>query len=328
MTMLIFVYGDDTFRVQEKVQFLRAEFARKHDPAGLNLAVFDATATPADVFGVLRSAPFMAQKRMVIVRDLIATAKKDAQDTWEKGFLNAPDFAIVVFWETLEVSACEKKSLFFKLKIATQVYGYALPQLEGQALHTWVASRVKDRGGAMATDAQKELVERVGADLWKMDHEIQKLMAYADGKEITRGMVVELVRASFEGEIFELVDALGKKQSKRALELLEEERWSGANDFYLMTMLARQLRLLIGARAWLDENPHATRADAAREMGVAPFVAQKALEQARGFTAEQLRAAHDRLFELDVEMKSGGVSTSLGVDLAAMEFLNKPLQNS
>ena len=38
--MLIIVYGDDSFRVQEKVKTLTEAFRKKFDPSGMNLASY------------------------------------------------------------------------------------------------------------------------------------------------------------------------------------------------------------------------------------------------------------------------------------------------
>jgi len=101
---------------------------------------------------------------------------------------------------------------------------------------------------------------------------------------------------------------------------LQEERWSGANDHYLLTMLGRQVRILLGARALLDENPQASKQELADTLKIHSFVAQKALTQARGFSLEHLKAVHDLLFEFDVQMKRGGIQADLAVDLMTVKL--------
>jgi DNA polymerase-3 subunit delta len=173
----------------------------------------------------------------------------------------------------------------------------------------------------IAFDAIRALVEGVGPDLWQMNGEIEKLVAYASGTEITSVMVKELVKSSFEGQIFALIDAVSRKQSEETLRLLREERWSGANDFYLMTMLARQVRVLIAARAMLEENPYATKQDLASAMNIHPFVAQKALSQAKTFSLDVLKQTHALLFQFDQGMKSGQLHADMAVDLIAAKML-------
>jgi len=158
-------------------------------------------------------------------------------------------------------------------------------------------------------------------DVWQMDSEIQKLVAYAQGEQITSKMVEDLVHANFEGKIFDLIDAISQQKSKRAIQLLKEERLSGANDHYLLTMLGRQVRILLGARSLLDEDPRATKQELAQAMKVHPFVAQKALHQAKGFTMEKLKRAHSQLFTYDIHLKTGRIQPDLAVDLTTVELM-------
>ena len=322
--MLIFVYGDDTFRVQEKVRQLTRAFREKFDPTGLNFAEFPSSSKKGlelgEVMGAVHALPFLGQKRMVVVRDLVDSTKKADMGAWVDGFTKTPDSTIVVFWEAVESKSLEKKPLFVALKDAAEVHHYPFPALQGAELNRWIQNRVKERGGAIDAGGLRSIVERVGADLWQMDNEIGKLVAYANAQTITVTMVDELVHASFEGKIFQLIDAVSQRRPADAIRLLQEERWSGANDHYLLTMLGRQVRILLGARAMLDENPHVANEELARTLGIHPFVAQKALTQARGFSLEHLKAVHDLLFEFDLAMKTGGIDADLAVDLTTVKL--------
>ncbi|TAL49875.1 DNA polymerase III subunit delta [Patescibacteria group bacterium] len=322
--MLIFVYGDDTFRVQEKVRQLIRAFRQKHDQSGLNLSEFLGSSKKGlelgEVMGAVRVLPFLGRKRMVVVRGLVDAMKKADMVAWVDGFMKTPDSTIVVFWETVESKSLEKKPLYIALKGAAEVHQYPFPFLQGTELHRWVQQRVAERGGSVDAGALRGLVERIGADLWQMDNEIGKLVAYANGQVITVAMVDELVHASFEGKIFQLIDAVSQRRPGDAIRLLQEERWSGANDHYLLTMLGRQVRILLGARALLDENPRVSKEDLAKTLDIHPFVAQKALAQARGFTLEHLKQVHDLLFEFDLAMKTGGIDADLAVDLTTVKL--------
>ncbi len=325
--MLIFIYGDDTFQVQEKVQAMKKAFKEKFDPTGLNTAEFPAQnktkLEPGEVLQAIKSLPFMGDRRMVIIRDLVTNTKKADMDIWVDGLKSSPQSSIVIFWETTSPKTLEKKAIFKALKDEADVHHYPFPELDGTKLGKWIATRVKERGGTIGRQAMQGLIERVGPDLWQMDHEISKLVSFASGKQIDLEMVDRLVHASFEGKIFDLIDAISRRQPKQALKLLEEERWSGANDHYLLTMLGRQVRILLGARALLDENPAVTKQELASALSVHPFVAQKALQQARGFNMDTLRSAHDLLFEFDQKLKTGQIDAKLAVDLTTTKLLTK-----
>lgn len=323
--MLIFVYGDDTFRVKQKVDQMVEAFKQKYDPTGMNTSRYPAEGAKkcelGEVMGSVRAMPFLGERRMVVVQDLVGGLTKAAMKPWHEGFLSAPDSTIVVFWETLEPKALEKKALFKALKEEAEIHTYAFPQLEGRALQTWVESRVKELGGSIERQAVGEITQRVGPDLWQMHNELSKLVAYASGNAITKQMVEELVQTNFEGRIFDLIDAVSKRQPAKALKLLQEERWAGASDHYLLTMLGRQVRILLGAKSLLEENPRASKQELASVMGVHPFVAQKALAQARNLALETLMETHQLLYRFDKQMKTGQISAQMAVDLTSVKLM-------
>ena len=325
--MLIFIYGDDTFQVQEKVKTMKTAFREKFDPTGLNTAEFPfeqkPKLDPGEVLQAVKSLPFLGERRMVVIRDLVSSTKKADMDVWVDGLKSAPDSSIVIFWETTSPKALAQKAIYKALKNEADVHEYPFPQIDGAKLTAWIASRVKERDGTIGRQAVQALIERVGPDLWQMDQEISKLVSFAKGEQISSEMVDDLVHASFEGKIFELIDAISRRQPDKAIRLLAEERWSGANDHYLLTMLGRQVRILLGARALLDENPRASKQELASMLGVHPFVAQKALQQAQGFSMDVLRSAHDLLFEFDQKLKTGQIDAELAVDLTTTKLIQK-----
>ena len=86
-------------------------------------------------------------------------------------------------------------------------------------------------------------------------------------------------------------------------------------------MLTRQVRLLLSARALLDQNPRATKQELADSASIHPFVASKALEQAKGFELENLKRTHDLLFDYDVKIKTGQLQPDMAVDLVTDRML-------
>jgi DNA polymerase III subunit delta len=325
--MIIFVYGEDTFRVMEKVQVMKEKFVEKFDKSGMNLAEFSNKLNIGEVMQSIQSPPFLGDKRMVVVRDLCGTIKKDQVEAWQTGLEKTTETTIVVLWEEMDPKKLEKHALYKTMSKQSEVHSYPFPLLQGAELTQWVVQRVADMSAQINQDALQSLVVRVGSDLWQMQHEIEKLVAYSKGGENTDGGIITiekvelLVRASFEDQIFQLVDAISHRNSGQAIRLLEEERWSGASDHYIFGMLARQVRILLGTRSVLDINSRATKDLVAAELSLHPFVAQKAIGQARSFETADLVRAHALLFELDQATKTSRLGSDLAVDLVVVEML-------
>ena len=323
--MIIFVYGEDTFRVQEKVTQLRRAFKEKHDPTGMNTSEYPPAGSKAleqgEVFQAACSMAFMGGRRMVVVRDLLDQTNAKTSKTWIEGLEGVPEENIVILWEQISKKKTEKHKIFKSLSDKEQVHTYCFEELSGRDINRWVKQRIDSKGGSIEAVAMRDLIQRVGTDLWQLSQDIDKLVNYADGKSITKSMVANLVRPSFEGQIFALMDAISKKNAAQALRLLDEERRSGANDFHLIGMLARQVRILMGVRAMLDENNGVQKKAVANRMDLHPFVAQKALSQARKLDFKELKHVHELLFEFDLGAKTGLLSAEMAVDLTTADLL-------
>ncbi len=321
--MLIFVYGEDSFRAQEKVQVMKDTFALKFDSSGMNLAEFASNVSYGEAMQSIKSPPFLGEKRMVVIKDLLCGLKADGLKQWQEGLSSVPDSTIVILWESMEPGKLEKNKLFKAFKNEAKVHTYPFPVLIGSELSKWVTTRAQELGASFDRAALTSLVERVGSDLWQMNNEVLKLVAYAGGEIITREMVDSMVRASFEDQIFQLVDAVAQKKTTEAIRLLDEERMSGASDHYIFSMLLRQVRILLGVRSMIDTNPRVGKQEVASALKLHPFVAQKSLGQAKQFKLDDLNNTFDLLFALDHGSKTGKVDVEMAVDLVVARMLTE-----
>lgn len=321
--MLIFVYGDDGVRAKEKLLELTTRFAEKFDPTGLNFAEFSAASSAfsfPSVMQAITSAPFLGEKRMVVLRGLMDGLKKDDARMWAEGLQRTPTSTITVLVDVEPKATIEKHELFKLLQGQAEVHAYAGVKREGAVLAKWLVDEAAKKGASLALDVANELVARVGGDMWQLEGEVAKLAAYAAGGPITRETLDMLVRSNTESNIFAFVDAMSQREAKKAMQFLQEERDAGSADFYLLTMLARQVRILLQIRMALTEDPGAS-AGVAKRLNLHPFVAGKATVQAKRFTLPQLQSLHVLLCTLDRDAKRGRIDPALAVDRLAVEML-------
>jgi DNA polymerase-3 subunit delta len=322
--VIIFIYGDDALRVKERAEDMRQKFAEKFDPTGMNVDEFvvrdSFDAERGTVIGAAQASPFLSEKRMVVVRGLVSSLKKAEARPWVEGFTRVPSSTILIFADAVASSALEKSEIFKALKDTPDVHAYPLPQLEGGELTTWAMSRAKLHGAILMPAMLSALLSRTGSDSWRIDAELQKLAAYANGRPIDQKMITDLVRVESEADIFAFMDALSSGQSARALGKLAEEREAGGDEFQLFGMLLRQIRLLMQARDVLDRNPKAMKQEFADALSVHPFVAQKLLNEVRSWSPAKLESLHGLAFKLDKSMKTG-LAPDISVDRLVSSFL-------
>jgi DNA polymerase-3 subunit delta len=327
--MFYILHGDNEFEISERV----AEFKQKigdESMRDLNITVLDGRKTMlSEVQHAADAIPFLADKRLVIVDGLLtrlASRKaKDGDDAVPSGaakdFLNGlidyvprlPDTTRLIFVEFQPLNP--KHQL---IKLAEQQKGRTVieckqPQI-GE-LPRWIIDRTKKHGGTIEPQAANRLAALIGGDLRRLDTEINKLITYVNAqRSITEKDVNLLVSNASTSSVFDLVDALGRRDGKRAAHELHHLLDQGENSLGLLAMIVRQYRLLILVKELQTRNlsPDAM----AKELGQHPFVIKKLNEQARSYRdIAQLETIYRRLLEIETEIKTGQTSDVLALDL-------------
>jgi DNA polymerase-3 subunit delta len=333
-------HGNDEFGLNEELARLRGKLAGgDRAMAELNTSILDSNRlTMAELRHACDAVPFLADRRLVISRGLLGRLTQGRKDggtresedglpTREQAFLDElveylpslPPTTRLIFVEyaplkashpVLELARVEgkhKRAFVRSFKLPTE---WELPN--------WILRRAKARGGSIDSRSASLLAELLGSDLRLLDQELDKLLIYADGQRITTEDVQLLVNRARETSIFELVDCVGRRETGRALQLLHSLLEDGQPPLYLLTMLARQIRILIqvsellGQRLTLDEMVD--------RLKLHRFVVEKASTQARNFDTEQLESAHQRLVETDKALKTGDLEDLLALDLLVVDL--------
>jgi DNA polymerase-3 subunit delta len=314
--MIIFLYGPDTYRSHQRLKQLKDAFTKKHDPSGANLIIIDGASLSVEKLNsAVKVSGLLSNKRMVVIDELISRNKKPTRLKEIYQYLSEneiPQDTILLFKEG-DVFA-EKKNKKRKPKTTQPSKGALLEYLAGQdnaeefprlsaaQLRAWTAKRFSAGGAKASTAVVDTLISLVGDDLWQLSNEIEKLSVMRLGENITARDVAENVTGNFDANIFALTDALGNKDSKTALKILHEFLDNGEAPLYLLTMLARQFRILVGVIDIASHEPnHFT---IAKRLGLHPFVAQKAIQQVGHFGKEELASIYQQLVDLDYKLKT------------------------
>ncbi|PPD58138.1 DNA polymerase III subunit delta [Dehalogenimonas etheniformans] len=317
--------GPDDFSLKLKLASIKASLG---DPAVLASAtsVFEgAKLKPGEFKLTVDALPFLTPCRLVVVTGLLArfsagdgTLKKaskiDDPEVFASAITNSPPSTAIILIET-ELS---RNNPLFKY-LADKVEVHEFPMLDKPRLKEWIGRRVMDAGGAITPMAINLLVQYVGADLWAVAGEIEKLVLFAAGRPITDNDVKTLVGYAGESNIFALVDAIFETRLKTATETLENLKVKGLSASYVLSMLSRQLRLVIQYKELKSRG--SKDLEIRRKLGLlADFVWKKTQDQAARFTMSRLKDVYSRLLEADLAAKTGRMDEELALDLLVAEL--------
>ncbi|MDD5528004.1 MAG: DNA polymerase III subunit delta [Patescibacteria group bacterium] len=350
--MIIFLYGEDDFRAKKKVRELKDKFLREVDKSGGSIEYVDGkTADLKQINEKAATASLLASKRMIIIEDVFSNRNKELLPEVAEYFKSKEKNKwdnIAVFCDNsikskrkmggMEIVKADaegrdkplgkkEKELFDFL--SKQKFAQEFKKLNNSELSDWIKKEVEARGGAISSRAVQVLIGLVGYDLWQIDREIDKLISFKDGGQpaltaggapaiIEENDVEKLVKGNFDDNIFALTDAIGARDKSLAAKLLEEQFELGANEIYLLTMITRQVKIILQVRQALDSGL-SSRAIIA-ELKINPYVAQKAIEQARNFSLGALKIIFDKLVEMDYKIKSGQGDPTTLLDLLISKF--------
>ncbi|MFH1822942.1 MAG: DNA polymerase III subunit delta [Patescibacteria group bacterium] len=345
--MIIFLFGQDTFRSREKLYQLKAKFIREIDQTGNNIFILDGkTITLALLNEKISPRSLLISKRLVIIEDIFlnknsAVLAEVANLLKEKN--SVLEDTIIIFWESniftknirgksaaylADASGREKilnksQNQFFSF-LVKQKYTQEFKQLSNTEAVSWAKKQVEAKGGAITYQAVQTLISLIGNDLWQINNEVNKLLNYKEGIEpkLTRGGkptpietedVENLVRGNFDENIFALTDALSNKNKAQATELLEEQIEAGLTESYLMNMIIRQFKILLQIRQGLDSGLSSRKMIS--ELRLHPFIIQKGINQVRNFNFETLKNIFSHLIKIDYQMKTGQADSKVMLNL-------------
>jgi len=330
--MIHLLLGADEYLAAE---WLAAKKATLGSPelASLNLVeVNGSQCSAATVLGEAAMLPFLSERRLVVVRGLLdsydkrlaASKSGDAAIYGElarflEGIRRVPESCILVLvdnsvdkrrglWKgyTLSVAgAPERRVDGLEALVAAgvlQLETLAAPDVK--ALAGWLQRRARQRSIAVEGSAAALLCDFVGANLRQLDNELEKLSLYAGNRPITPQDVRAMVADASEEQVWGLTDALAQRQPAKAMARLQELRRNDPSPIYLVSLIARQYRMLLEIKS-LAATGVSTPAELARQLGYSPYPVQKALPLTSQYAFAELEAILDRLLTVDMAMKTG-----------------------
>jgi len=195
------------------------------------------------------------------------------------------------------------------------------PPLKGAMLVKWIRDELSSQGKNIEEDALVELIERSEEDLYLLKMELEKILTFMDDeKVVTRKLIENLVPESRQGNIFNLVDALGHKNVDEAFGQLAKMRQRNEPALVIMSMIIRQFRLLYQAFV-LREKQNLSQREIGSSLKLPPFAAGQLLKQLDNYQGEEyLAAILMHLQEKDLCIKKGRVDADEAVEELVLEL--------
>lgn len=291
-------YGPDEFRLERLLDRMKRELV----PEGVrdfNLEIFYGGDTaPGAVMDAARSLPFMAERRLVIVR------RTDAYTSSElERFLPYLDDPPATTCLVFLAAKTDFRHRFYK-RIRQAGGAVFFQRLGDSQVIPWIKRTAKELGLRIEGQAAAYLYRIAGNRTRDLYGELEKLQLRHGERTVGVEEVKELASTSRIYTIFELMDLVSLRKGGEALAVLnrylEEER-EGA--LRIIGMLGRQIRILVLFKASMAEGKRPT--EALKKLGLPGFMVRTLSSQVKVWEYRDLEDALEKLRRADDLVKSG-----------------------
>jgi DNA polymerase-3 subunit delta len=308
-----YLHGPEDVLKEEGLRYL---LERAVDPATRDFNLDQRSAgqlDPESVEALCNTVPMMADRRVVVIRDVEQWKRKTKARNAFLAYLERPSPDTVVVLVQGGSEETEDKEL---ARRATSVHFSPPTAAEAER---WLERRAAASGIRFAPGAVTHLLKCTGGDLGTIRLELEKLSAIAGEEPITAEQVGDLVGIRHGETIFDWRDAVMNGDAGRSVTLLERVLdQSGVSGVKLVTLLGTTLVGVGVVRAALDAKGRSARLEdvafnalrAGRPFGLGPWKDETVrwARWAPEWPAPRLREALRAALDTDRSLKSTTLS--------------------
>lgn len=273
----------------------------------LNLVKFDGMKVQFDeVMNACETLPFMSEKKVVIVFRADFLGAKDDRESKKKvedfqGYLSTlPPYTILLMYYVFSDDREKVSNNIKKLdKLATLVQ---VDKLKGNRLYKKVADIFEERQRSINKVLLQFFCDNIENNMELINNEINKLLDYTEGREITKQDIVDLLPQTNNDDIFDLVDFVSQRKAEKAINILNELLFKGESVTGVLFMIERQFKLLYSIKLGLEEGKNKDML--VKELRLHPYVCEKLINQSKKFSLKQIRECMKMCLDTEKALKS------------------------
>lgn len=320
---LYLCFGEEKMLVKRCAELIEKKITGG-DMNEFNYHVFDNDSDLADISVCADMIPFMSEWNILRVNDMdIDKLRKDDFEALMKIVQNVSAQTVVIFaMPTLEATSKTAKAQFKKLIAYADKNGVCmeLGHRTGLMLERDMCKWAKAGGCSMSELTAHALIQTAGEDLNRLNAEMKKLTAYADGAEITPEMIDLLVSKTAEASVYDLFGWIVEGKTDKALSAIDTLFYQQISGVYICTVLSGAYldayRARIGGEAG---KPNSAVAD---DFGYKKraWVLDKIARQIRRVTTSSLRHSIDELVDTQTRMVTETVDERIEIERLVCEL--------
>lgn len=293
--------GEETYFREKGEELLKARFLQ--EPT-LDYASFDGNTLKGEKLKTIVDAvncfPFISEKRVVRVSELYPT-EKDFENYLKPLFDNPPTDGILLI-----VNSGNAKAGTVSLSKQKTVTHVDCGRSDEETIKRWIYLTCKREGVYADGITCGKIATYCMLDMARIAKETEKILGYCQAsgvQKLTDEIVDSLVYPDAEYKMYELADALVRKNYSKYMKAIKDLSTRGYNETSLLSSLVSYFRNLYEVSVCKGSDQ-----EVATTLGIKEFVAKKNREQAKKFTKREILQHYNTVFAAVSEIKCGEIT--------------------
>jgi DNA polymerase-3 subunit delta len=252
-------------------------------------------ARPAEVLDCINALPFLASRRVVIIRDLEKTPSE-----FMSGLMRYIKKPLASTCLILEASGESVLKEYADLSVYARVQQFG--EMSAREAAAFIKEFLAVRKKKIHPDAAALLREMHGQNLLVLTQELEKLVSYTGARlEIVVKDVEGIVGKSMISSTFDLADAIGAKKADAALRICSELMTAGKKEYEIIGLLCWHFKRLLKAKKLQASGESDNRIAYGLRIGQKYWPGF--FKQVAGLKAGRIKAGIKALLEADLDIK-------------------------
>ena len=310
-----FFFGEDSFSIDTSVSELNAAL-KPFLTSDFDKETFYADEKPlSEVIDFALVFPFGSEKKFITYKEFEkARDKKSLQS-----YIESPaEFTVLLI---IHNGSIQNADTILYRTLLEKNFIYEAKELKGNNLINWLVDYCEVNKKTLNFENAQMIVDIVGENRSMLEAQLDKIITFIGDKvEITLEDIRALSSSLKEYSIFDLEDAIGKKDKARALKLAFNLLEKGKEPTFIIHMLTRYFTGLarVNEMTELKINDYA----AARIVGTHPYYYRDYKQARRAYSDRDIFQASRALLKADLAIKTTSADKKSVVSVLISEMFN------
>jgi len=302
--------GEEEYYIDKLIDYAEHHILPESE-AAFNLSVFYGKDVDwASLINTCRRYPMFAERQVVLLKEAQQMRDLDKLEAYIENPLSSTVF--IVSYKEKKVDGRSRLAKLLKEKAEL----FSTKKMYDNQLPEWTSELVHSKGYEISRKALMLLVDHIGNDLNRIDNEVDKVLVnLGNRKNITEDDIEKYVGVSKEYNVFELQDALVKKDLSKAIRIVQyfEANPKAAPIQLILPSLYNffSKTYMLFTQLGKDEK------SAAASIGVNPFFMKDYMAAVKNYSFEGVESALLLLHEYN--LKSIGVNSVATEDASLLK---------